>query len=463
MSLDLVKARIDGDFDEHLERVRRFVRQPSISGTGEGIPEMAEMVASEIRALGGNARVVPTAGHPVVHGEIHAGAPRTLLFYGMYDVQPVAGEEWIVPPFAGEITDFQEHGKCVVSRGISNQKGPLATFLNTLHAFRDAGVTLPVNVKFVVEGEEELGSPNLPYFVEAHREALRADGCFFASFGQDPRGIPYVFLGVKGILFMELSVSGGEWGGPTSRMIHGSNAAWIASPSWRLIHVLRTLVDDQERILVGGFYDDVRQPTAKEEGLVERLAEVFDDSVALRQNDARRFKHPGSGVEQLRHLLFDPTLNIDGMEAGYMGPGTKTLLPHEARVRLDVRMVPEMEPDRVFALLRRHLDGLGMEGVRLTVTDGYPWSRTDPDAPVAQALMRAIRAEGLEPYAWPRTAGSAPFYLFTRNLGVPTVAGGLGHGGRAHSPNEYATVEGIRAHERSVAAFLLEFGAGRSD
>jgi acetylornithine deacetylase/succinyl-diaminopimelate desuccinylase-like protein len=119
-----------------------------------------------------------------------------------------------------------------------------------------------------------------------------------------------------------------------------------------------------------------------------------------------------------------------------------------------------MEPEQVIEVLRRHLDQLGLEGVKLTVMDSYPWSRTDPDAPVAQALMRAIRAEGLEPYAWPRTAGSAPFYLFTRTLGIPTVAGGLGHGGRAHSPNEYATVEGIRAHERSVAAFLFEFASG---
>jgi acetylornithine deacetylase/succinyl-diaminopimelate desuccinylase-like protein len=460
MSAQAVKARIESDFAQHLERVRAFVRQPSISGTGEGVLETAELCAAEIRALGGRAELAPTQGHPVVWGTLDAGAPKTLLFYGMYDVQPVTGESWIVPPFGGEIVDLPSLGPSVVNRGIANQKGPLLGFFNTLRAFRDAGIRLPVNLKFVIEGEEELGSVHLPDFVDAYRERLAADGCFFGMFCQDVRGMPNLYLGVKGILFMELTVRGGDWGGPVGRMIHGSNAAQFASPSWRLVHVLASMVGADESVLVDDFFRDVKPPSATDERLIAALADDYDADAVLRFNDAKRFKHPGGPAEQLRHLICDPTLNIDGVEAGYMGPGTKTLLPHEAKARIDVRMVPDMEPDRVIATLERHIANLGLGGVSLRVMDTYPWSQTDPSEPIVTAMRKAIRDEGHEAMPWPRIAGSAPFYLFTRRLRLPTIAGGLGHGGRQHSPNEYATVSGIKAYERSVAGFLFDFAAG---
>lgn len=459
MSGSAVLEYIDAHQQDHLERVRAFVRQPSISADGTGIAAMASLVAQSIREVGGSAEVVPTEGHPVVYGRLEAGAPRTLLFYGMYDVQPVEGEAWTVPPFAGEVTDLPGHGRCMVARGVFNSKGPLAGFLNVLAAYRALGTAPPVNVVFMVEGEEELGSRHLPAFVDAYSDRLRADAAYFAFYGQDARGIPAMYLGVKGIIFMEMVCRGGAWGGPEQRMIHGSNAVWIASPTWRLLQALTSMMGHDEQILIEGFYDEVADLDADEERLLERLAEVFDEREVLVAHDVRRFKFEGHGESLLRNYLTLPTLNIDGMISGWVGPGSKTVLPHEARARVDVRLVPHMEIDRTVKRLRSHLDGRGYSDIQIDVWQAYPWAQTPWRSLVVQALVEAIRSQGADPYVWPRIAGSAPMYLFSKVLGMPFVMGGLGHGGRAHSPNEYATIEGMRLFERSAAAFLERFAA----
>lgn len=458
--LERVYRHIDEQFDRHLDRVRAFVRQPSISGEGAGMQEMAEMVAGAIRELGGRSEIVPTAGWPVVHGEIDAGAPRTLLLYGMYDVQPVAGEQWIVPPFGGEIVpDFEGLGPCLVNRGIANQKGPLAGAFNALASLKAVQGRLPVNVKFVVEGEEELGSRHLPEFIAKHKDRLRADGTFFPAFSQDRKGKPILWLGVKGIVFVEMTCRGGEWGGPTTRGIHGSYGAWIASPAWRMVHALATMTRPDERIAIDGFHENVKPPTPEDEEVLASLARTFDPEVVLRGNDVRRFKHEATGADLLRRYLFDPILNIDGIAGGHYGPGSKTLLPHEVTAKMDFRLVPDMEPEEVHRRLRAHLRTIGCEDFEVKVEEGYPWARMSPSAPISQAMIRTLRSFGREPEIWPNIGGSAPFYLFHRVLHQPFTMGGMGHGGRQHSPNEYATVEGIRLFEQSVARFVAEFAA----
>lgn len=460
IQLEPIYEHIDRHFDRHLDRVRRFVRQPSISGEGLGMLEMPELVAAAIHELGGRAEIAPTSGWPVVYGEINVGAPRTLLFYGMYDVQPVAGEEWIAPPFGGEVVpDFEGLGPCLVSRGVANQKGPLACAFNTFASIKAATGTLPVNLKFMVEGEEELGSRHLPEFVRAYRDRLQADGAYFASFGQNRAGKPIIYLGVKGIVFFELICRGGEWGGPTVRGIHGSNASWVRSPVWRMLHALATMVDEHERITIDGFYDPVAPPSEEDERLLAGLERTFDPEVVLRANDVRRFKYDLTGAALLRRFLFEPQLNIDGLAGGHYGPGTKTLLPHEVRVKLDVRLVPNMEPGEVREKIAAHLRKIGCADFEVVSEEGYPWAKISPGAPISQAMVNAIKAFGMEPEVWPNIAGSAPFYLFSRELRQPFAMGGLGHGGRAHSPNEYATVEGMRLFEKSMARFVYEFAA----
>ncbi len=453
--VDRVLQHIDQHFDDHLDRTRQLLRQPSISADGTGMEETADMLVNWIKELGGTARKVKTPMHPAIVGHLDAGKRHTMLFYGMYDVQPVLGETWIVDPFGGEIVDLPDLGPCIVNRGAMNQKGPLASLFNVLHSMKDATGTLPVNVSFLIEGEEELGSRNLPEVVAKCRDELRADACFFPFLAQTQSGKVVTYLGVKGILFMEFVLRGGEWGGATDRAVHGSNAVWFHSATWRLLHALTSMITpDQKHILVDGFYDDIIPPSQEDEDLLVKLIETFDPEDDLIKNDVKRFKYDLTGVDLVRKYLYQPTLNIDGIISGHTAEGTKTIIPHEARAKVDVRMVPNMTPERVVQVLREHLDRHGYSDVEIHIEDAYKWSKTSVTSAPARAIMDTYRQLGYEPEIWPHLAGSAPFYLFTDVLDIPVVLGGLGHGGRVHSPNEYATVAGLKDHEKSIAVFM---------
>ncbi len=451
-----VQEHISRSSAPHLEQVRRFVRQASISGESRGIPEMAGLVASRLREIGANAEIVPTPGHPVVYGEIDAGAPRTLLLYGMYDVQPVAGERWsVADPFAAEIVEDHARGPSVVGRGVYNSKGPLACFLNVLESVQKVHGRPPLNVRFMIEGEEELGSPNLAGFVAEHRARLEADAGYFPGFEQDAAGNAVLRLGCKGELFFELVCRGGEWGGPTRRAVHGSTAVWYASPAVRLAQAIASMFSfDQRTVTVEGFRDGALPPSAEDEGLLAALAGRFDPQTQLDTDEVRRFTHDRWGVDLLRTYLYEPSLNVDGLVSGHPGEGTKTILPHEAIAKMDARFVPRMSGDDVVRRLREHLDRHGFSDIELRVDHAFPWSKVSAGAAPVRAMIDAFRELGFEPEVWPLQASSAPFYLLTDELGMPFVTGGLGHGARAHSADEYATVAGMELYERGAAAFL---------
>lgn len=460
IDLNQVYAHIDQSWDEHLKRTQKFIQQPSISATNTGIQEMAEMVAEEIRALGGEAQVMPSAGHPIVYGHVDVGAPRTVLIYGMYDVQPVEGEEWLVDPFSGDVVDLERFGPCMVSRGIMNSKGPLIGTFNAMQSLKSVAGTLPVNLKFLVEGEEELGSRSLPAFVEQHKDLLTADAAFFPFYSQDLTGKVVQWLGVKGLVFLELVCRGGDWGGPTTRDVHGMNAVWFHSPTWSLVHALSTMLSaDQQHILIEDIYNEVAPPSAEDLELLETLATSFDETTQMKDYEVRRFKYNISGVDLLRRFLYEPSLNIDGLISGHPGEGMKTVLPHEARAKIDIRLVPKMDPSRVVEQVRRHLDKHGFGHIEVRQQSGYPWSKSSVSDQANTAMVETYRSLGFEPEIWPLVSGAAPFYLFTQTLGIPVAMGGLGHGGRQHSPNEYATIEGMKLYEKSAAAFVVDFAA----
>ena len=452
---------IGENFDRHLDKIREFVRQPSISASGEGIRETAELCRTLVEGLGGEARVVPTEGHPVVYGEVREGADRTLLVYSMYDVQPVADEEgrWIVPPFRGEVADIPE-GKSLVARGVYNTKGPLRGFFNVCEEIKAINEALPVNLVFVIEGEEELGSPHLPSFVENHiQELSKADAMYFPMPQESIPGRPNIVLGVKGIVYVELEARGGAWGGPSEFGIHSSMASSVDSPVWRLVHFLSTLRDEEGRVLLEGFYDDLRPPTSEENRFAEEIAKTGFEDEWRRSMKIRRFVQGATGRELIHRYLFEPNLNIDGLVSGFTLKGTKTVLPHSARAKLDLRLLPDMSPEEVVRQLERHIEAQGASDfLKMTVHDMYPWSQSPPTSDVVQAKAAALERLGMRPLLWPRIAGSAPFYLFNRPpLSLPYVAGGAGKAGRAHSPNEYFTVEGIKRFEKGVASFLYHY------
>lgn len=459
--LDEVYACINASFEsEHLPRILELVRQPSVAGTGEGIAECAEKV---MEILGGIGCVDVHLEHyvrsPVVVGRLNADvadAP-SILMYGMYDVQPPEPyDEWVVPPYEGARIDFEDYGDCIVARGIVNSKGPLICFVNAVDAIRKTLGYMPVNILFVVEGEEEMGSESMVPFVEAHREEIsRLDGVFLNGARQDEQGRPAVLLGNKGILYMDLEVSGGEWGGPQRIDLHSMNAAWVSSPAWRLVNALATMRQG-DKILIEGFYDDLRPLSETDEKLTARFAEVFDEQMFLNERlYATRFLHDARGADAVRQLMWTPTLNIDGIWGGYTGPATKTVMPYQVHAKVDVRLVPPLTAEMMLEKIKKHLHRHGYDDVKITVRQGSPWSKSDPDALASRAALMALDNCGYEQgYAWPIFPGTGPAYLFTQRCGVPFVSYGLGQGGRIHAPNEYHTVKGLRENEMSCAAYL---------
>jgi acetylornithine deacetylase/succinyl-diaminopimelate desuccinylase-like protein len=227
------------------------------------------------------------------------------------------------------------------------------------------------------------------------------------------------------------------------------------NPIWVMVHFLHTLKDKNENVLLEGFYDDVRKPTEEDERILQKLAEAFDEAAVLKLEDVKRFKLGLSGIDLLRRFAFYPELNIDGIEGGYNGAGSKTLLPHEVTVKIDLRTVPNMEPMKVIKSLEKHIDELGLSGIiTMTYQNAYNWSRMAPDHPVILAMIDAFRELGFTYNIWHTRAGSAPLSLFQNMLNLPFVFGGPGHSHRSHSPNEYAVVKGMRHMEKCIVLFL---------
>jgi acetylornithine deacetylase/succinyl-diaminopimelate desuccinylase-like protein len=461
--LTAFRRRLEERFPADLERTRQYLRMPSVSGTGEGVREVASATVGWIEDVGGRAELVETGGHPLILGEL-PGPPGSarLLRYGMYDVQPAEEPDWTSPPFAAEIRDLPGVGPSIVARGSANSKGCLAGLFVAADILRELGA-LPVSIALMIEGEEELGSPHLAETVERHRDDLTAEAAFDLDLTEGIDGRPELILGCKGLLSLELSATGGEWGGPEIPL-HSSEEAWIASPAWALTHALASLTDAEEHVTVEGFLDQVREPTEADEKTLALLAERFDPEAHLREARTSRFRLDGGPRDLLRALVFRPTMNIDGLEAGYAGPGGKTIIPHRARAVLDVRLVPNMDVEQTARTIRAHLDARGFDHVDLDVLDSYPWAKAEPDTRVAEALAASYEALGLTYLPYPMVPWCAPYFVFDRVLGLPWAAGGAGHGAGAHGPDEYITVQGLEDHIMGVAAFLLAYagGAGRA-
>jgi acetylornithine deacetylase/succinyl-diaminopimelate desuccinylase-like protein len=466
-----VYKHIDANIQGHVSELQRWVRQPSVSAQNRGIAEMAKLLADDLRTLGfKEVTIVPTSGHPGVFGFYDAGMPRTLLVYMMYDVQP---EEtgWQTPAFDGTLKDT-DLGRVLMARGATNQKGPERAFLNALDSIIKVQGKPPVNLLVVAEGEEELGSPNYPEVIDKYETRLRkADGVFFPLNAQDPTGEVSLPLGVKGTLAIELEASGGVRGGPIRAEIHSSLKAIVDAPAWRLTQALASLVStDGNTILVPGYYDQIRQPSAEEQRLVNGMVRASSPARedAMRKGlGVDRFIDGLSGRDLFARWLFTTTMNINGMWTGYIGEGMKTILPHVARARIDSRLVPNQTPDQQLDLIRKHLAAKGFSDVRVTKLSGYAPAQTSVDTPIVRAAMGVFNKHGVTPTVMPRLAGSAPYYIFTDHLKLPMVMGGMGHGSGAHAPNEYIVIEpkpgskiaGLAQIEKWYVDFLHAFGA----
>jgi len=464
-----VFAQIAKRHEEAVERLQQWIRQPSIAAENRGMNEGCELTMRMLREAGfGQVTKLPTDGQPGIFATLDAGAPRTLGLYFMYDVKQADPAEWTSPPWQAALVDRPGLGKVLVGRGAVNQKGPEAAFLAALHAIRGAGRKPPVNFVLVAEGEEEIGSPHFPQIVrqpEVLAALKRSIGIFMPSAAQGLDGQVTITLGAKGVIECELTASGEHWGRGPRQDIHSSNKARVDSPAWHLVQALATLVSpDGNDPAIEGFADKARPLSATERAMLADAARRLDERAAKQLLGVERWVRDVSWPEALELLMSRPTVNIEGLVGGYTGPGGKTILPHKAVAKLDLRLVPDMTAAEALAALKAHLAKRGFGDIEVNMTGGYDPTSTPADALLTRVQETVYRRSRIDPIVLPRNAGSWPGYVFTGDpLRLPAGHFGLGHGSGAHAPDEYYVIEstnpkvqGIDGAVRSYVEYLYE-------
>ena len=421
---------------------------PSISATGEGIEETAKFLRNFlVERFGIEAKLLRYGGHPIVYGYLDSDADRTLILYNMYDVQPVEPlDKWISPPFEAKIIE----GK-VIARGAVNTKAPLMSMLLGIEALMKATGKLPVNLCFILEGEEELGSPSMPKLIEDKKDELsKYDAAFFMLPTERPKGKPKVILGNKGIIYLEVKIKTSEYD------VHSSLVQMHYNPIEILANFISTLKDKNGNILVDWIYEDVITPTEEDLKYLPELMEAVDIKELAEMHGIKKIR--GSGRELYIEVFFRPSINVDGIIGGHTGPGTKTITPSSVSAKMDIRLVPNMNPEKTLEKFMKHIEVMGYKDwIEIEVHDMYDWSRTSAETHIAKAARKAYSDIGMKAYTMTTITGSAPSYLFTKKLGLPIVMAGPGYGGRAHAPNEFIEVEGIRKMIEYMPALLLDW------
>jgi acetylornithine deacetylase/succinyl-diaminopimelate desuccinylase-like protein len=441
---------IDQHRDRFVERLQWLCRQPSIAAQGIGIPETARMVAQLMGEVGISAQLHATEGAPVVSGAAGDGR-RTLLIYNHYDVQPPEPLElWESPPFAAEVRD----GK-LYARGAADNKGNLVARLCAIEAWLQIRGPLPLRVRFVVEGEEEISSAHLHQFVREHRDLISADGCLWEAGGKDIQENPGLYMGAKGILYVELEAQG------ANRDVHSSQATMVPNPAWRLVWALSTLKDRNERVLIEGFYDDVVEPSPEEMEHLRRIAAVRDDELRRRDLGLDSFLLGLTGIQLIKRNLYQPTCTICGFGSGYTGPGSKTVLPSRAVAKLDFRLVPNQRPDDILHKLQTHLAQVGFADLTVRLLGAEHPARTPVDSLLSRVVQDTTKEiYGRDPIVSPLMAATGPMYELTAQFGVPTVGTGSGYAhANGHAPNENIRLEDFFQHMKHVVLIIDRFAA----
>ncbi|MBA2271736.1 MAG: M20/M25/M40 family metallo-hydrolase [Chthoniobacterales bacterium] len=462
--LAAIKTEVTKRHDEAVKRLADWVKQVSIAAEDRGFPEGAEHMAQLAREAGfQRVEIVPTKGKPGVFATLDAGAARTVGLYFMYDVKQFDPAEWKTGhPLSADMIDKPGFGKVMVGRAAVNQKGPQSALLAALHAIKGAGRKMPVNLVLVAEGEEEIGSPNIADLVlkpEVKAALEKCVGVFMPSTMQGPDGVVTINLGSKGVVELELVASGEKWGRGPAKTVHSSLKAMIDSPSWHLIKALDTLVSDDGNNIAIENYPKPRPLSADEKEMIANVAKVRDEAKMKEQLSTKQWIDNLPMQQAMERLQSQPTVNIEGLVAGYTGVGGMTILPHRAAAKLDLRLVPEMKMSDAVAALKAHLAKRGFGDIEVNVTGGYDPTSTSKDSQLIQAQVSTLQRAGIDPLLWPRNAGSYPGYIFTGEP-LKLAAGhfGLGHGSGAHAPDEYYLIEStnpkIQGYDGAVMSFV---------
>lgn len=456
--MDKVKPEmtyIDKNFDRFVTELQEAVRRPSIAAQNIGMEEAALYFKNLMEAYGINAKIIPTKGYPCVYGEIKGKSDKTVLFYNHYDVQPPEPlEEWESGPFSASIRDGKIYG-----RGVSDNKGNACARIQGIGTMLKLREELPVTVKFLIEGEEEIGSPNLSDFVRENADLLRADYGVWESGYMNPDGRPGIYLGVKGMLYVELFAKG------ASKDMHSGSATTIPNPAWHLVWALASIKNKEEQILIPGFYDDILPPTEKE---LEMLKDAMHEE-ELSEEKAREIARKNAqslglnnylldlyGLELRKRSLFSPTANICGFKSGYLGEGQKTVLPSTALVKMDFRLVPNQDPYDILEKLNTHLKQEGFDDVEVRVISlDYP-VKTPAELPIVDATKEAaLSVYKKPPVVSPTQGGSGPMYPFKKYLDLPMVSFGVGYWNSSnHAPNENIRLVDYKSGIKMVVEFI---------
>ncbi len=448
--MDSLQTYVHGHIDLFLEELRRLVRQPSVAASGEGIVECATLVAETFDQTGAAVTVLREGGAaPLIVAEFPGSSRRTLLFYDHYDVQPPEPlEEWTTPPFVPTVRD----GK-LYARGVADNKGDLISRLSAIRTLQAVRGGLPCRVKFIVEGEEEIGSVHFDKYVAHHTPALAGDACIW-EFGQrDMKERLNLSTGVKGICYLDLSLE------VTTQDLHSSYGAVVEGAAMRVAWALATLKDPVTgRIRVPGFYDRIRPPTPRELEILQRLP--FDEDEFKTQYGVNAFIGGKTGEAAKFDLYFMPTCTVCGFLSGYTGPGSKTVLPRRAAAKVDFRLVPDQDPDETTDLVRRYFVTQGFPDISVRLLGGERAYRSNPEDPFVQ-LVAGVAAEvtGREALVYPTSAGTGPMYPMGAMLGVPIVGIGGGYWGNcAHAPDEHIRLADFEETVYMMARIIEAFG-----
>jgi len=440
---------IDRNLDKSLEELKRYVAQPSISAQNLGLKECAALVKEMLEKRGFKAEIMATEGAPVVFAERKGKSAKTLLIYNHYDVQPPEPLElWESPPFEPEVRNGKMYG-----RGVSDDKSHLTSRLYAIDAILADKGELPCNIKFIIEGEEETASVHLHDFISKNLEKLKADACIWEFGGVDHRDKPMQYLGLRGICYVELSVTS------LSTDVHsGLGGSILPNAAWRLTWALNSLKGVDERIHIPGFYDDVIPPSVRDREFMDKLPDVADEYKS--RYGAKEFiKGLKGGTDLKMEEVFVPTCTICGLTSGYQGSGSKTVQPAFASAKVDFRLVPNQKPEDILKKLRAHLDAEGFSDVKIDFLGGEPAARTNPDDPFVKIVVdTAEEVYDAKMEIVPMIGGSGPNYPFVHDLGVPVVTMGLGYPDtKAHAPNENIRLDLYLQHAKHMVRVIKEF------
>ncbi len=435
--------------DEFVERLKRFCRQPSVSAQNLGIDEMRELLIRELQSDGIVTRVLPCETVPPVYGELPAGRSKTILVYNHFDVQPPEPlAEWISPPFEPTVRDGR-----LYARGATDNKGNIVARLSALQAIKHVLGKFPINVKFLVDGEEEINSPSLPALAKENRELLDANWVLWEDTLREG-DVPVISLGSKAICTIELRCR------TASTDFHSAFAGVYPSAAWRLVHALATMKDAEGNILIDGFYDDVRKPSAAFQKLQNEQPEVDLQAITERFSIEHFVRNVGSR-DFRRQYVADPTCNIGGIISGYTGKGSKTVLPAEAVAKLDMRLVPDQEPQKMYETVCQHLKKRGFNDIEVVAGRyGSKPSMSSIDERALNMLVKAVESGyGCKPIVESISSGATPMWIASEVLGKPVMAFGVGHPThRTHAPNENVGLNELTAQILTMAEFFIGLG-----